>query len=87
MLLDTYMTNTAATITAAADTDTLIGALLLLNEKPALTHEERLAQAWMYEAIEARFDVKDAMDAWADDLDTDLSYTEALLAALPEGVA
>lgn len=36
--------------------------------------------------LETRYDVEDAMNAWADDLDSGLSYEEALLAALPKAV-
>ena len=35
------------------------------------------------EEVESRYDVDDAMEAWAADDDNDATYVEALLAALP----
>lgn len=86
------MNNTAAAnLIATQSTPALVLALLALEPKVAartLSPEERIARAWMIEAIEARHDVAAAMDAWADEDDYGMTYVEALLAALPmEAVA
>ncbi len=71
-----------------ADTDTILGALAILEAEATLTAEQRLAQAWMFEAIEAQFpEITAAMEAWAEDTDTRLTYFEAMLLALPTEVA
>ena len=42
----------------------------------------------MFEAIEAQFpEISAAMEAWAEDTDTRLTYFEAMLLALPTEVA
>ena len=71
-----------------ADTDTILGALAILEAEATLTAEQRLAQAWMFEAIEAQVpEITAAMEAWAEDTDTRLTYFEAMLLALPTEVA
>lgn len=69
-------------------TQALLLALLAIDTKAVKTAEERMSAAWICEAIEVRYDVEAAMDAWADEDDHGMTYAEALLAALPmEAVA
>lgn len=71
---------------AGATTRTLLEGLYVLDQKPRAdrTEDERLARAWLIEEIEHRHpEVNAAMDAWADDPDTQLGYVEALTIALP----
>lgn len=72
----------AADLLATVPTSDLIAALLLIDAKPELTIDERLAKVWTIEEVERRFDVEAAMNAWADEV-SELSYVEALLIALP----
>lgn len=44
----------------------------------------RKTRLWIIEEIEHRYDVRDAMDAWAVNVNTKLSYVEALIRALPD---
>lgn len=79
-------TNPAADLLASQSTAVLAASLLAFEPKVearTLTAEERQARAWIIDAIEARHDVEAAMNAWADDVDSDATYAEALIAALP----
>ena len=71
---------------ASTSTDVILVSLANLEGKRGtMTPEERQARAWMFEEIERRYDVAEAMDAWADAEDpSELSYFEALLLALPK---
>jgi hypothetical protein len=75
--------NAAAAVLAGQTTSELVAALLIVDAATK-TPETRQARRWIIEAIEARHPEVDAkMDAWAADDDTDLTYVEALIAALP----
>lgn len=63
------------------DDATLVASLALLD-KPTVTQEERIVRAAICETLEQRHDVAAQMDAWADDLESTLTYSAALLAAL-----
>lgn len=74
---------THAELLATQSTAALVESLLILDATES-TPDQRMARAWIIEAIEARHpEVNPAMDAWADDLDTEVGYVAALLAALP----
>lgn len=83
------MNSAAATITANTDTATLVESLLTLDAIESPTSEERMARAWICDALESAYpEVIPALDAWADDVTTDgsgMTYAEALVAALPKG--
>ena len=88
MWLDTDMTTndirTAAANVLAGQTTAELVAALLVADAATKTPETRQARIWIIDAIEARYpEVNAAMDAWAADDDTDLTYVEALIAALP----
>lgn len=76
--------NTTALKTAAAtqDTDTLIGALLILDAKANLTNEERMVHAATADVITDRHDINDAMEEVFMDLDFEGTYTDAILICL-----
>jgi hypothetical protein len=75
--------NAAAAVLAGQTTSKLVAALLIVDAATK-TPETRQSRLWIIEAIEARHPEVDAkMDAWAADDDTDLTYVEALIAALP----
>ena len=81
----TALKNTAAATFATMTTPNLI-AMMVANTGTDAT--DRMVSAWIAEEVESRYDVAEAMDAWADDIDTEMTYTEALIAALPaEAVA
>jgi len=70
---------------------------VMLTTAETMNRLERGSDEWkaqhivsmaVVDELESRYDVNDAMDAWAADLDSPLSYEEALLVALPvEAVA
>jgi hypothetical protein len=41
---------------------------------------------WLTEEIERRYDVEDAMNAWADEDTNGMTYGQALIAALPADI-
>ena len=83
-------TTTAATspieiLKAAAaerDTETLIGALIMLDAKGNLDEAERLTAAAISDVVETRHNLTAAMDAIYEDVSYEGTYTEALIAAL-----
>lgn len=75
---------TAALLAATPDRY-LVEALLDLEGKEARSADEDQARAWLLEEIEGRYPaVGAAMDAWSEDIESDLTYVEALIVALPE---
>lgn len=50
------------------------------NAKPPT--EEWRVKMWIFEAIERKHDVTAAMEAWSEDLDTTLTYAQALRQAV-----
>lgn len=70
------------TAAAARDTDTLIGALLILEQAGTHSEEERLTRAAISDVIEERHGLTDALDVIYADEDYAGTYTEAILAAL-----
>jgi hypothetical protein len=72
-----------AALLAGTDTDTLLASALLLDMVVSPTEEQRMVRAWTTGEVERRHpEVSPALDAWANDLETSLTYTEALVAAL-----
>lgn len=75
--------NAAAALLNEQSTSELVAALLVIDAATK-TPDTRRARLWLIETIEARYpEVNAAMDAWAADADTELTYVEALVAALP----
>lgn len=82
-----HMETTATPITITADTLATIStaelfALAAELDRTNLTAAEFVVQTAIHEVIESRFPIADAMNAWADDVETELTYTEALLEAV-----
>ena len=70
-------------------------ATMLLATEQMRSNVERGSEAWqayqrtflwIADEIERRHEVNEAMEAWAADLDTEMTYAEALIAALPVSV-
>lgn len=72
---------------AKSDTNTLIGALLLLDAKGDLNNEERMVQAATADVITEREGINDAMDEVFMDLDFTGTYTDAILICLAKVAA
>lgn len=77
----TAITNTIGAHLGSRSTGELFEMLALI-ESATMTADDRTVRNWIHEAIEARHDVAAAMDAWADDVETGLTYSEALAAAV-----
>jgi hypothetical protein len=85
----------AAALVAAQSTDSLVGALLILEAKGELTAEERLVRAWTIEGLETRYPAAAAaVEAAFDAAETvvmndpeaaypDVDYVAVLLAHIP----
>jgi hypothetical protein len=68
---------------AKQSTDTLLGALLLLDAKSSLTNEERMVQAATSEAISERHNLDALLETiFVEDLDFEGTYTDAIFEAL-----
>lgn len=82
------MSTTPATeLLASVDSSTLLTSLLTLDALETPTSDERMAKAWVCDELERRYPAVNAATlAWADDLETDLTYVQALVAALPAEV-
>ncbi len=81
--LEEIRTRAHAMLTTAPDRY-VVAALLELEGREARTDDEDVARSWLLDEIERRYPlVRGALDAWAADLDLDLTYVEALLEALP----
>jgi len=88
----TNTTETTATNLVAARTTAELAAMILAIESQRNANERgsdewKSAQRvflWIADELESRYDVDAAMEAWAADLDTDMTYGEALIAALPK---
>lgn len=65
----------------------LVRALLVLEGKERRSAEEKLTRSWLCGALEKRYpQVVPTLDAWAEAVEgplSELSYGEALIAALP----
>jgi hypothetical protein len=82
--MNTNDIRTAAAAVLAGQTTAELVAALLVADAVTKTPETRQARMWIIEAIEARYpEVNADMDAWAADVETELTYVEALIAALP----
>lgn len=68
-------------LTERMSTSALFEALGLLAGDD-LTDDERVARSWIRGVLEERYDVCDALDAWADDALDVRGYDEALRAAV-----
>ena len=73
----------AAAHLATVPTVAILATLVELDATETLTREETVAIHWMLQTIEERYNVAEAMDAWAMDLATELTYVETLIQALP----
>ena len=70
-----------AAATAAKETDTLITALLMVDG--AKDQATRMVRTAIIECLEARYDVDAAMEEWCEiAVDSDITYVEALVAAI-----
>lgn len=85
------MTATIATLEARrvalfakTSTPALVGAAFMLEAKTSLTEDERMALAWTRDEIETRCGGVHDDEAFCALLDTDMTYTEALIATFPE---
>jgi hypothetical protein len=77
------MTSAIEILTAAASKLTDAQIIEALGTSYNTSDEaERLVRISLREVLERRHDVAEAMDAWADDMDSDLSYDEALILAV-----
>ena len=75
-----------AAATAAKETDTLITALLMIDG--ATDEPTKMVRCAMIECLEARFDVDAAMEEWCEiAVDSDITYVEALIAAIAKVAA
>ena len=72
---------------AERDTDTLIGALLILEAKGNLSADERMVKAATSDAITERHSLDDLMDEIFMDDEFTGTYTDALLVALAKVAA
>ena len=57
-------------------------AMLIVIDEVDKTPETRRVRLWLIRALEARFDVAAAMDAWAADAGSNITYVEALVATI-----
>lgn len=75
-----------AAATAAKETDTLITALLMVDG--AKDQATRMVRTAIIECLETRFDVDAAMEEWCEiAVDSDITYVEALIAAIAKVAA
>ena len=79
--------NPIKTAAAKHDTDTLIGALLMLDAKGNLDEAERMTYALTADVVTEREGINDAMDEVFMDLDFTGTYTEAILICLAKVAA
>jgi hypothetical protein len=80
----TQLTARKNNLMASATTPTLVVTLLRIEGTFPRTADLTHARRMVIEELEARFpEVAPAMDEWSNDLDTDITYAEALIAALP----
>lgn len=78
-------TNPLAARIATQDTATLAECLLTISASKR-TPEMNMVHAAIIDEMVARFpDVDAALEAWSEDLDSDLTIAEATVAALPVG--
>lgn len=87
MWLDNDMNNALTArknaLMASINTATLVGTLLAIDSISPRTPDQSTARRLLIEEIEARHDVEDAMNAWSEDVTGEVSYVQALIAALP----
>ena len=79
--LDSINAMIAAKLAGMTDSE-LFGAIDLLDRIPKRSTDEITVRAMMYEEIERRHDVEAIMNEWVLDLDSTLTYTEALRSAV-----
>lgn len=79
--------NTLKANAAQRDTDTLIGALLLLEAKSVLSNEERMVMAATSDAITERHGISAMLDEVFDDLAFTGTYADAILLCLAKAAA
>lgn len=69
---------------APQPTRDLLEQLLLLEKVQHRTPDQRMARSYLLEEIESRYDVEEPMRRWAEDLTTNVSYTQHLINHLPK---
>lgn len=77
--------DTARNMIRSQGTATLIATLLHADAQVAEgVRGSAVVRSWLLEELEGRYpEVTAAMDAWSDDLETEATYVEMLLASLP----
>ena len=62
--------------------DRIFEMVAMMEAKPKRSADERAVLVALYQVIESRHDVDAAMDAWAADLNSNLTYGQALAKAV-----